>query len=237
MTIFGLLHGGSHGAWCWERLTPELERRGFKAVAVDMPMDQMDCDAARCAEIAAELLSGFDDLILVGHSIAGTFLPLTAAKVPTRAMVFLCAMVPVAGLSLADQQARDPSMVAYPYHLVRDDQGRTLATREIAKAMYFTDCSDEDIDWAMPRLRPQSPAVRASVFPANVWPKIPSHYILGSKDAVVSTDWSRKVARERLGVEAVAVDSAHSPFLSRPVELADALARIGAQAKLTTISG
>lgn len=25
MTTFGLVHGAGHGAWCWERLAPELE--------------------------------------------------------------------------------------------------------------------------------------------------------------------------------------------------------------------
>ena len=28
MTTFGLVHGAFHGSWCWERLTPELERLG-----------------------------------------------------------------------------------------------------------------------------------------------------------------------------------------------------------------
>jgi len=36
VTTFGLIHGAWHGAWCWERLIPELERRGHRAVAVDL---------------------------------------------------------------------------------------------------------------------------------------------------------------------------------------------------------
>ena len=39
MTTFGLIHGAGHRAWCWERLIPELERRGHRAVAVDPPCD------------------------------------------------------------------------------------------------------------------------------------------------------------------------------------------------------
>ena len=30
MTTFALVHGAWHGGWCWERLTPELERRGHR---------------------------------------------------------------------------------------------------------------------------------------------------------------------------------------------------------------
>jgi len=39
MTTFALIHGAWHGAWCWEPLIPELERRGHRAVAVDLPCD------------------------------------------------------------------------------------------------------------------------------------------------------------------------------------------------------
>ena len=31
MTVFALVHGGCHGAWCWERLAPHLDARGHDA--------------------------------------------------------------------------------------------------------------------------------------------------------------------------------------------------------------
>ena len=34
---FLLIHGGFHGAWCWDRVVPELEQLGHKAVAIDLP--------------------------------------------------------------------------------------------------------------------------------------------------------------------------------------------------------
>jgi len=39
MATFGLVHGSWHGGWCWERLIPELEARGHRAVAVDLPAE------------------------------------------------------------------------------------------------------------------------------------------------------------------------------------------------------
>ena len=30
---FVLVHGASHGAWCWDLLVPELNRLGHEAVA------------------------------------------------------------------------------------------------------------------------------------------------------------------------------------------------------------
>ena len=34
---FVMIHGGYHGAWCWDRLTPELERLGHEVLAIDLP--------------------------------------------------------------------------------------------------------------------------------------------------------------------------------------------------------
>src|SRR4029077_5733271 len=34
---FVLVHGGFHGAWCWERTVAELHALGHDAVAIDLP--------------------------------------------------------------------------------------------------------------------------------------------------------------------------------------------------------
>jgi hypothetical protein len=189
---------------------------------MDLPVDRPEAGLTAHAEAVADACAGCDRIVLVGHSIAGTFLPLAAGRVNATRMVFLCAMVAVEGKSLADQQADEPDMVRMPYgRTIVDEWGRTLATREIAKAMYFSACTEEQVDWATARLRPQAPTLRMARFPIGGWPQgIPSSYILCTEDAVVSPDWSRRVSRERLGVEPIELPGDHSPFLSRPAELA-----------------
>jgi hypothetical protein len=39
-------------------------------------------------------------------------------------------------------------------------------------------------------------------------------------DRAVNPAWGRTSARERLGIDAVQIDGGHSPFLTRPAELA-----------------
>jgi pimeloyl-ACP methyl ester carboxylesterase len=92
VSTFALVHGACHGAWCWERLTPELEGRGHRVVAVDLPTEGRSAGNVRYAEIVAESLSGLeDDVVVVGHSLAGLTIPLVAALRPVRRLVFLCA--------------------------------------------------------------------------------------------------------------------------------------------------
>ena len=49
MTTFGLVHGAWHGGWCWQYLIPELEVRGHRAVAIDLPTDDPQAGAERYA--------------------------------------------------------------------------------------------------------------------------------------------------------------------------------------------
>lgn len=58
------------------------------------------------------------------------------------------------------------------------------------------------------------------ITPLTGWPDVPSAYILCRGDRAFNPDWARAAARERLGVEALEIDGGHSPFLTRPMELA-----------------
>lgn len=37
MTTFILIHGASHGGWCWDKVVPLLEALGHTAIAPDLP--------------------------------------------------------------------------------------------------------------------------------------------------------------------------------------------------------
>ena len=41
-----LVHGSYHGAWCWDLLTPELERLGHRVIAMDLPISNPGGGAA-----------------------------------------------------------------------------------------------------------------------------------------------------------------------------------------------
>jgi pimeloyl-ACP methyl ester carboxylesterase len=56
---------------------------------------------------AVENVDG-EELVLVGHSLAGLTIPLVAARRPVRRLVFLCALVPIPGMTLAGSWPRTP---------------------------------------------------------------------------------------------------------------------------------
>ena len=49
---------------------------------------------------------------------------------------------------------------------------------------------------------------------------MPCRSIVCRDDRALNPEWARTAARARLGVDAVELDGGHSPFLTRPAELA-----------------
>ncbi len=236
MATFGLIHGAWHGAWCWERLVPLLAARGHRVATVDLPCEDPAAGCVRYAEVADGALPAADDLVLVGHSLAGLTIPLLAARRPVRALVFLCAVLPAFGRSLNEQVAADPAIYAsgyldHPGRRRHRDGGVSWLDPAAVAAIYYQDCSPEDARWAFSRLRRQAAAPRQERCPLAAWPPGRRVSIYCREDRAVSPEWSRRAAPERLGVEAIALPGGHSPFLSRPTELAavlDEVARVEA---------
>ena len=54
MTTFVLVHGAGHGAWCWEKLTRELEARGQQAIVMDLPVSDPKATFEDYASVVVE---------------------------------------------------------------------------------------------------------------------------------------------------------------------------------------
>jgi len=107
-----LVHGGGHGAWCWEPLLAFLDG---PVIAVDLPPVSIRGGPGRheappelatvsLAEWADAVLgaadgAGFDRFVLVGHSLAGLTIAAVAQRSPERVahLVYVSALAPAQG--------------------------------------------------------------------------------------------------------------------------------------------
>ncbi len=225
-----LVHGSYHGGWCWDLLRPELERLGHRVITVDLPISDPTLGAAEYAETVSKALAPRTKPILVGHSMGGLVIPLVAARRPIRRLVFLGAFLPSPGISANDQRAAEPvdGRVA-PVNEEWTDLGDDvwMIGPNTATELFYHDAPAPVARWATQRLRPQSYRVLAETTPLTAWPDVERASIVCREDRAINPDWVRVAARERLGVDAIELGGGHSPFLSRPTELArmlDALA-------------
>jgi pimeloyl-ACP methyl ester carboxylesterase len=235
---FVLVHGASHGAWCWDLLVPELKRLGHEAVAFDLPGS-----GARAGEPAS--LSGYRDAvvqqlvggdILVGHSMGAAVAVVGADARPDliRHITLLSGPLPVEGECLS-YQSTSPSVGGSTSGDARESVSEENMTftadgsafywdRDGAHATFYNDCDEDLVDWAAERLLPQplAPVIEPISVP-NFWAAdLPRSYVLCLRDNA----WPLRVGQlqaRRMGVEPLVMDSSHSPFMSQPAELAQLL--------------
>ncbi len=235
---FVLIHGGFHGAWCWNRTIPELENLGHEAIAIDIPGHgervHEEATLPRRLDAVLDVLRSGD--VLVGHSGGGLEITRAADAAPDLVshVVYLAAALPLEDRLLQDALVyRDDGGIEGDYdvtgmleHLTfYDDGSMAFADVEGAKKLFYHDCDDETARWAFEQLTPESAGDTAST-PISVprfWEAdLPRSFVLCSEDRA-QPRWLADVTARRLGVEPLSIESSHSPFLSRPAELAQLL--------------
>jgi pimeloyl-ACP methyl ester carboxylesterase len=205
-----------------------LQDAGHNVVAVDLPCEDGAASFGTYADtVCAALDPSDDDLVLVGHSLGGNTVPLVAARRPARHVTYVCALVPDLGRSLADQLREDPDMLnpRYARGLSEPDEQRRRRwiDEDLARSVLYGDCDEATARLAIEHLRPQALHPYGQPFGLDEFPSVPSTYVVCTDDQLVNPEWSRRVARDRLGADVLELPGSHSPFLSRPGPLADVL--------------
>jgi pimeloyl-ACP methyl ester carboxylesterase len=235
VAFFALIHGGAHGGWCWEDLTPELEALGHRWSAPDLPLDDPHGASDWADAVINTVPAGAEDVIVVGHSLGGLAVPVVATRIPVRRMVFLAAMVPVPGRSYVEVMADEPDAITVP-GAAEQVAGEAEPTREVdagatmpwsmARASFYQDLPEDIARRAWRRLRSQGFTSFTERCPLATWPDVPSTYVMATEDQAVSPQWSRRIAHGRLGADLIELPGGHSPFYGRPKRLADLLHRL-----------
>lgn len=236
MATFVLIHGSWHGGWCFDEVKALLEAAGHDVFAPDLPgMGGTE------AELAAVTLQGWGEfaadlcrtapshpVVLAGHSRGGLVVS-EAAEIAAEvidAIVYICAMMLPAGMSRAEfKKLEEPNPLFDG--LIFYTEGR--AGTEIlgpAPGEVFAQLSPPDkVEAAMARLvaEPHGPRSQELHITAERWGRLPRTYIECTEDRTIPISSQRRMIAMSPGAKVVTLDADHSPFLSRPRELADAL--------------
>jgi pimeloyl-ACP methyl ester carboxylesterase len=238
MATFVLVHGAFHGAWCWTKLIPELEARGHRAVAIDMPGNGEDRTPHRevtlegyAQRIGTALKAEPAPVILVGHSLGSMAVSLAAERFPDRLqrLVYLAGCVPTDGHSLytfmesmdhPGEKIASMPPPGHPWHGLANEPNL-----DTAREVFYNDCSPEDVAFALPRLctQPNAPRVTPIRLSSERYGRVRRTFIGCIKDRAM-TPFRQKITIEQAGCEPnILLPADHSPFLTMPARLADEL--------------
>ena len=88
-----LIHGLYFGRWCWDLITPELERLGHWVTAVDLPISERGLGAPNYADAVLAGSDWSDPPVPVAHSMAGLVAPIFAARREVRRIIFIASFL------------------------------------------------------------------------------------------------------------------------------------------------
>jgi pimeloyl-ACP methyl ester carboxylesterase len=222
-----LVHGAWHGPWCWEPLVPYLEARGLVVQRPALPSAGeapagLAEDAAHVGEIVRRIEG---PVILCGHSYGGMVISATdTGRADIRQLFYLCAYMAEAGESL-ESSLRNAGERRPGHWIRRLPDGRTRVDAARAAALFYADCSAATQAWAIGQLRAHWAQVLSHAIVTPAWRRHPSTYVLCAADRALAPRLQREVYGPRAQRQ-VTLDSGHSPFLSRPQQLAQVLAAV-----------
>jgi pimeloyl-ACP methyl ester carboxylesterase len=231
MRTYVLIHGAWHGAWCWKKVIPLLEKEGHKVVAPDLPGHGKDkrpiADITLQAytdRVCQILDEQSDPVVLVGHSMGGVVITQTAEYRPEKIskLVYVTAFLLQNGEFLLQHAEPDTEALVLPNLIMSEDQSYANVKQEALKEVFYADCSDEDVEFAKSRLVPQAAAPFAT--PVSTTEKnfgrVPRVYIACLRDRAISPLIQEKLYTALPCENVISMDTSHSPFFSAPEELA-----------------
>ncbi|MBI2993038.1 MAG: alpha/beta fold hydrolase [Gammaproteobacteria bacterium] len=239
MSTFVLIHGAWHGAWCWNKVIPELEALGHKAVAPDLPGLGNDPRPPRgitlddyIACIVQSLDAQEGKVFLVGHSMGGMAITGAAELRSSKLhwLIYLAAFLPRDGECLLAIEERNPDPRVPPIVIPSEDREVLMLSEEKITEVFYLDCSDADIAFAKARLRPQpaKPLSGAVHITERNFGRVPRAYIECTEDGAIVVDFQRAMVRASPCRRVISLDAGHSPFFSIPRPLAGVLSDLAA---------
>jgi pimeloyl-ACP methyl ester carboxylesterase len=236
LASFILIHGSWHGGWCFDALKALLEAQGHEVVAPDLP--GMGGDEAELRAVTLEGWTRFTvdlcrmarqrPVILAGHSRGGVVIGPAAEAAPEAldALVYICALMLPDGMSRAAfKELEEPNPRFDEILIPAYGDAGTIVDPTLAPQVFAQLSPPGAVAAAMERLvaEPRGPRETALRLTPERFGRVPRTYIECTRDRAIPISSQRLMQRLVPGAKVITLDTDHSPFLSRPVELAAAL--------------
>ena len=241
MTVhFAFVHGGGQGGWVWEDTIEALRRQHADSLGSLLTLDVPGCGKKRgrataaldVDDVADELIAevataGLRDVILVGHSMAGTLLPRLVEKRPDlfARVVYVSCSAPLAGQTVPQMMGNgrhgsDPDSVGYP------QDPRVCPVQQQYREMFCNDMNDAEASRFLAKLgrdRWPDQSMRESAWRYEHLQGVHSTYVLCLRDNILTAPWQDTFARRFKAQRIVRIDAGHQVMNTRPHALAEVL--------------
>ncbi|KAF4303132.1 Microsomal signal peptidase 12kDa subunit [Botryosphaeria dothidea] len=232
-----LVPGAWHIEHTYHKLVPDLERRGYPTLAIRNPSVGQPArdglvqeDATHLRSVIDPLLAEGKEVLVVAHSYGGSVLSPSLAdyawkkgeKGRVLGLVYIAAFLLPVGKSLG--------AIMYPPDgsdspLKMDENG---FLQPPDPHVFYNDLPEEEQQELQKHLLPNPGNVGHEPGKGEPWKRVPAVYIKCSKDVILPPPVQQAMldevgANPDYEVRVVELDSSHSPMLSMPAKVGDAI--------------
>jgi pimeloyl-ACP methyl ester carboxylesterase len=232
MKTFILIHGSWHSAWNWHKVVPLLEKKGHRAIAIDLPGMGREKTPIRevkmktTVEKICHLIDNIDGkVILVGHSKNGIMISQAAEYRPDKIekLIYLAAYLVPNGRTQREYSVQDTEGVLKPYVTIHESLEASTLDPEIYKEGLYADCDDDITELAKVLLSHEP--IESGITPLQLtnenFGRVPRVYIECTEDKAVTPFIQKKMYTELPCDKVYSLPSSHSPFFSMPDKLVE----------------
>jgi len=219
-----LVHGAFADASGFGAVTDRLQDRGYTVISPANPLRGPAGDAAYVASVM-KTIEG--PIVLVAHSYGGAVSSLAANQVANvKALVYLNALAMDAGESNLGIIERFPNEFVKALLPRPFPQGVDLYVDPTKfRALFAPDVPARTAARMASAQRPLTAAATEEKVTEPAWKTLPSWYLIGRQDEVISPVAQRFMAK-RAKAQTVEINSSHASYVSHPDEVTKLILRV-----------
>jgi len=203
-----LVHGAFSDASSWNKITPILLSRGYHVEAVQNPLTSLADDVAATRRAIANAPG---DVVLVGHSWAGTVITEAGNDPKVKALVYVAAFAPDSGQSTADLVKNYPAAPGSS-QIINSDGYLHLSPQGVSQD-FAQDLSADEVNLIKVNQAP----IKASSFQDKVttaaWHTKPSWFVISANDRMINPQLERDMA-SKINAQTKLVYTGHLAMLA-----------------------
>ena len=224
-STFVLVHGAFGTPAELGLVVPDLEARGHRCINVDLPCERAEATLDDYVDAVIRAMEGTrHPRIVVAHSAGGATTSLVASRVPVDRLVFVTAVVPEPGRSIAELVGPGVRSTIDSVTIDHGDGTRSFDL-DVFASLAPPEEREARLKFLQRTQQRQGWLALNQPWPGTGLPDIPRSYVLCTEDTIIPPERQRDFAAA-LGVTPIEIASEHAVFAVKPHELADILASL-----------
>jgi pimeloyl-ACP methyl ester carboxylesterase len=221
---FAIVSGSETSCGAWNHVLERLRELGHTCRIHGLDEISWTHGVEAPIQDLADRIGCDNETILVGHSIAGLFLPSIGEALGASSQVYIAALIPQPGKSVFDQLLMNEEIFfrswTEGYEAMRRSKDPLISHRSFLEWHLFHDCPSQSIEqyWIQTDLPLRK--IYETPYPAPNSMKS-CHFIVCTGDRTLQPR-AQRLSAQRLPCASVSeIDTGHCPHIAAPAELAD----------------